>query len=300
MRLIAGVLASALLVASPAAAARKAAPIERAKLLVASGKPAEAVELLRAALVKKPKDAALHHMLAELLIEAGRHREALVHAQESTRLKPREPRFRYTRGLVLAEQGRFAEALQDFDFAIAQMPNQAPIHLERGAALLSLGRGIEARADWAAARRLDPSLLWTDWHEGRHDLIDGNNGMAIRRLATVALLQPDFAAAQTWLSAAYLLAGMPYRPRKVEDPWVNRLLDFHAGRLSFAELHRAASADPQRVDGRRIGEALLHYGLRLQRDGLLQEARAAFVQAARTQAPRHPWKVLAETQAARP
>src|SRR4028119_1312031 len=107
------------------------------------------------------------------------------------------------------------------------------MYLERGAALLSLGRGPEARVDWASARRLDPRLVWTDWHEGLHDLIDGNFNLAVRRLSIIALLKPDFAEAQSWLMAAYLLAGVPYQPKRLPDPWVNRLLGYHSGRLPF-------------------------------------------------------------------
>ena len=274
--------------------------MQQARALAASGKTAEAIDHLAARLVKAPKDAASHDALAALLEADRRYPEALAHAEHAVRLKPKVIGYRFTRGTVLAELGRFDDAIVDFDAAIAANPRQAPMYLERGAARLSLGRGAEARADWATARRLDPRLAWTDWHEGLHDLIDGNFNLAVRRLSTVALLNPHFADAQSWLMGAYLLAGAPYQPRRLPDPWVNRLLDYHAGRLSFTQLLGAATADAASGDRRRIGEAWLHHGLRLQRDGLLQEARAAFAEAARVQAPRHAWKLLAEKQVSRP
>lgn len=300
VKLSAAAAIAALLVATPAAARPKAQPaVEQARALVQGGKAEQAIAFLTAAVAKTPSDAAAHNMLGGLFNRSGRYREALVHAHAAAELKPDEPRYRYNRGIVLAEHGRFAEALADFDFAIGRLPGEAPMYLERGAAHLSLGRDAEARADWASARRLDPRLVWTDWYEGLHDLIDGNNGLAIRRLSTVALLQPDFASAQPWLSAAHLIAGMPYRPKPVADPWARLLLDYHAGRATFGTLLAAANADTVTGDRRRVGEAWLHHGLRLQRDGLLTEARAAFAQAAAVDAPRHAWKLLAERQRAR-
>jgi tetratricopeptide (TPR) repeat protein len=297
----AGFAGLALVATAPAAAQRRApAAVQQARALAASGKTDQAIGVLAARVAKAPKDAASHDALASLLETDRRYPEALAHAEQAVRLKPRENGYRFTRGTVLAELGRFAEAIADFDAAISASPRQASMYVERGMALLSLGRGAEARSDWASARRLDPRQVWADWHEGHQDLIDGNFNMAVRRLSTVALLKPDLAEAQSWLMTAYLLAGSPYQPKRTADPWVNRLQDYHAGRLSFTQLLALATADAASADRRRIGEAWLHHGLRLQRDGLLNEARAAFAEASRVQAPRHAWKLLAEKQASRP
>ena len=299
-RTIVSLGAAAVLVAASPAAARRQTPAQQAQALAASGKTDEAMALLQAALAKRPKDAALHNALGALLNQNGRYGQALYHAEQAARLRPREARYRYNRGIVLAELGRFEEAVGDFDFAIGKLPREAPMYLERGAARLSLGMASEARSDWMIARRLDPRLVWTDWYEGLHDLIDGNNGLAIRKFSTVALLQPSFGNAQLWLAAAHLLAGMPYRPKPVADAWVSRLVDYHSGTLTFAQLMTVANSDTQSGDRRRVGEAWLHHGLKLQRDGLLAEAKVAFAESARTQAPRHAWKLLAEKQLARP
>jgi tetratricopeptide (TPR) repeat protein len=295
------VAGAALVLASPVPARTRVPPaVQQARALAASGKTAEAIDVLATRLGKASKDAAAHDAIAALLEVDGRYPDALAHAEQAVRLKPKETGYRFTRGTVFAELGRSSEAVADFNAAIAANPRHAPMYLERGAALLSLGRGPEARVDWASARRLDPRLVWTDWHEGLHDLIDGNFNLAVRRLSIVALLKPDFAEAQSWLMAAYLLAGAPYQPKRLPDPWVNRLLDYHSGRLPFTQLLAAASADTASADKRRLGEAWLHHGLRLQREGLLMEARAAFAEASRAQAPRHAWKLLAEKQLSRP
>ena len=295
-------LVAAISLAAPpvtAGAPPKSGIVEAADASVSAGRVDEAIALLQSALATSPKDAAAHDRLAGLLDRSGRFREALPHAHAAAELRPDQPRYRYHRGIVLAEQGRFAEALADLDFAIARLPTEAAIYLERGAARLALGRAAEARQDWAAARRLDPGLVWTDWHEGTHDLIDGNSDAAIPKLGRVALLQPGFDAAQAWLVAAYLIEGMPYSPKPVTDPWVRALLDFHAGRRSFADLQSLAGADQISGDRRRLGEAWLHQGLRLQREGLLVDARAAFAQALTVDAPRHCWKLLAQGQLTR-
>ena len=295
-----GLLAAMLVNVAPTSAKAPDAPVvAQANGLVAEGKTDRAITLLQAAVAKSPNDAAAHDLLGGLLNRGGRYREALPHVHAAAELKPEEARFRYNRGIVLAEHGRFAEALADFDFALAKLPGEAAIYLERGAARLALGRRVEARQDWAAARRLSPSLIWTDWYEGTHDLIDGNSDSAIPKLGRVALLQPGFDAAQTWLVAAYLIEGMPYSPKAVSDPWVRALLDFHAGRRSFAALLAMAGGDQTSGDRRRTGEAWLHHGLRLQREGLLADARSAFTQAVEADAPRHAWKLLAEGQMSR-
>lgn len=268
--------------------------LAEARALAGSGNLEGAMAALREGLIAAPENPALHNALGAFLNMSGRYPEALVHAERAAQGNPAEPRYRYNRGIVLAEHGRFAEALADFDFAIRATPDQAPMYLERGAALLSLGRDGDAREDWKTARRLDPALVWVDWYEGLHDLIDGRTGPAVAAFERVAAAQPDFAAAQLWLTAAHRLAGSSFQPAAVNDPWVARLLDLHAGRIGIEPLLEAARADSASGDSRRKGEAWLHHGIHLRRSGRPDEADAAVRQSIAVAAPRHAWKLLAE------
>ena len=274
-------------------------PVEQARALAGEGRSQEAIALLEAAIAGRPDDAALHNLLGAIFNREGRFAEALPHAQRAAELEPDEPRYRYNRGIVLAEHGRMVEALEDFDFAIAAMPGQAPMQLERGAALLALGRGAEARSAWASARKQDPALVWTDWYEGLHDLIDGKAETAIAKMGKVATAQPDFASAQAWLLLAHGLGGAHYAPADLADPWVAALAGYNSGRLEFESLLSAARADNVSGDARRVGEAWLHHGIRLAAQGNAAEARKALARAKATDAPRHAWKLLAERELAR-
>lgn len=289
-------LASAALLASApvvALAQDGAPPLERARALLGSGKVDEAIAVLRAGAAGNPDDAPIHNALGAILNREGRYAEALVHAQRAAVLAPTNSRYRYNRGIVLAEHGRFAEALADFDFAIAATPDDAAMYLERGAALLSLDKADRARADWASARKLDPSLVWVDWYEGFHDLVDERYDVAIAALDRVAQAQPDFASAQNWLTVAHLLAGSSHRPAEVAEPWVKAILAFHAGEIGAERLLEIARADQTTGDARREGEAWLHRALRARRDNPT-EARAALERAVAIDAPRHSWKLLAD------
>ena len=281
----------ALTLAQPGAASLTS-PVEQARALVGAGRTDEAIAALRAAAAAAPADAAVHNMLGALLNREGRYQEALPHAARAAELRPDEPRYRYNRGIVLAEHGRFADALADFDFAITRMPGQAPMHLERGAALLSLGRDQDARADWAAARRIDPSLSWTDWYDGLHDLIDGRADLALPKLRAVAAAHPEFATARPWL----VLAGDEAEAGEVSDAWVRGLLDFHSGRRSFEEILAIAGNDGSSGDQRRVGEAWLHRGIRARVAGRTDEAILALRRAEAIPAPRHAWKLLVERE----
>ena len=274
-------------------------PVEQARALAGEGRSQEAIALLETAIAGQPDDAALHNLLGAIFNREGRYAEALPHAQRAAELEPGEPRYRYNRGIVLAEHGRMAEALEDFEFAIAAMPGQAPMQLERGAALLALGRSAEARSAWASARQRDPALVWTDWYEGLHDLIDGKAEAAIAKIGKVATAQPDFASAQAWLLLAHARSGSHYAPADLADPWVAALAGYHSGRLGFESLLLAARADRASGDGRRVGEAWLHHGIRLAAHGKAAEAREALARAKATDAPRHAWKLLAERELAR-
>ncbi|MEO7602603.1 MAG: tetratricopeptide repeat protein [Sphingomicrobium sp.] len=126
MRLIL-ILATAML---SAANAPPATPIEQARALAKegqslanSGKPAEAIAQLRAAVALDPANAAAHNALGSLLNSKGHFAEALPHAEQAVTLDPANARYRYNRGVVRAEHGRFADAVADFDVALAAHPD---------------------------------------------------------------------------------------------------------------------------------------------------------------------------------
>jgi len=130
-----------------------------AQALLAAGQFAQAIEVLKAALLTHSAEPRLWTTLGLALTYAGRAAEALTFFDEGVRLGPDLPGALYNRGLALCELGRDAAAEADFRAAcrLARKPQERPT-IEFSLATLALARG-DLAAGWSLyERRLSP-----DW-----------------------------------------------------------------------------------------------------------------------------------------
>lgn len=156
--------------------------------------------------------------------------QAEAHFRRAIALEPRSAQTHHWFSNMLSTLGRFGEGLQESDRAIALDPNSTAARADRGLLLLSAGRYEEA----------------------------------VRQLRAVAVAQPDFCPAHSYLIKAYTLRG-----------------DLHDAAAEWAALKHAKggpavdalAADAQAAldhgDERRLAAAQLRTAQRLHAQGLL-------------------------------
>ncbi len=130
-----------------------------ARVLLRRQQEEEALDLLRAELSRRPRDAYLHHLLATAYRQAGRPEAARSHALEAGR--SREPRWRdpwrdemaryqvgfsarHKRAIRLAGAGRRPQAIALFERLRKERPDDAALASNLGATYLDAGKTAEA------------------------------------------------------------------------------------------------------------------------------------------------------------
>jgi len=169
----------------------------------------EAIELLRAAIVKTPEAAGLWNTLGTVLVSRGEGAASLTFFDEALRLWPEYGKAYHNRAFARQDLGDPAGALEDCEAALrfgdhTDVIDQAIMRFARATALLSLGR---LREGWEAYEaRLSPDLLqvatfvvpeqrWTpgDSLAGKRLLVCGEQGLGDEVLFANVL--PDTIAA---------------------------------------------------------------------------------------------------------
>jgi tetratricopeptide (TPR) repeat protein len=199
----------------------------RANVLIALGRSAEALADFEHVIDMDPNYAEYHFDHGNLLYKLGRHGEALAAYEMAMRLTPPFPELYYNRGDLRSATGDIEDAIADFRYvldlepdyvdasvnlasllldagdpdaaaactrsALQLSPDEPRLHCTLGLALIDLQECQEARAALGRALELDPGL-----HEAR-----------VNR-AVAAYEQGDYEAAVADLTAA-LAAGEEYR-----------------------------------------------------------------------------------------
>jgi tetratricopeptide (TPR) repeat protein len=140
--------AEALQLVSAAMRSRKPSPqilLNYGMILNALERHQEALESFDQALKQKSKFAEAHNNRG-----AGRDEEALESFRKALALKPDYAEAHYNNGSSLRILGRYDEALKSFDRALALRPNYVKAHNNRGAVMEALTRLPEAR--WRSRR----------------------------------------------------------------------------------------------------------------------------------------------------
>jgi FkbM family methyltransferase len=127
-------------------------------LRVGAGRPAEAAEALRTAVLHDPRHDGAHTHLGIALAAQGQHAEAADSFRRSLALRPDSAEARHNLGLALRGLGRLEEADVEIAEALRLRPDFAEAHHSRGVVLAARGRPEEAAACWREALRLKPDL----------------------------------------------------------------------------------------------------------------------------------------------
>lgn len=209
--------------------------------LAQSGRPAEAVPLIRSALETYPQRGLVHFNLGNALAALRRHEEALTAYQRAAELTADRPEVheavcqsaleigRYTDALAGAERSlalrpndagtllnkasalialeRFAEALDCCDHALRQTPGYWGAHVRRGVALGKLGRLAEAEKSLTRAVELNPSGASLHYDLGNVYGAQRLHEPALASFARALELKPDYLDARWNVALLRLLRG---------------------------------------------------------------------------------------------
>lgn len=118
-----------------------------------------AMEVVGHVLSRAPQDPEARAWRARLLLWSGRVAEAEQEFRELTRVEPKDPDLFAGLASALERQGHSEESLAALDRAVEIDPARADLHTARGRALRRLGRTDEARREFREALRMDPKNL---------------------------------------------------------------------------------------------------------------------------------------------
>lgn len=181
-----------------------------------SGRPAEAVRLLRGVLDEDPGNVTASLLLAQALVAAGRTEQAVSSLDRAIDVAA-SPAIRgqllKVRGLALKSAGRYAEAVESYRAAEREVPLDRASAIELAGAELAAGHPERAREVLAEALRHSPEdtevLATAADHAWRRGQAEEAREYAERMLA----LAPDHAAALIVLGNLENEAGRPAEAR---------------------------------------------------------------------------------------
>jgi tetratricopeptide (TPR) repeat protein len=206
-----------------------ASTVRLARALHGSGQLRPAVDLLRVAFRKHPRDFWINHELAMILERMPRHQdEKIRHYTVAVTLRPDSPGAHLNLGVALERKGAWDMGVAEYRIAIKLAPHFVLAHTNLGFALRGKGRVEEAMGNFKKALRLKPD--YAPAHQGLGESLEEKGQLAEAEVEfrEALRLQPKNA----WFhnSLGYLLWKQG-KPTKAEEEYreANRLQPGFAG-----------------------------------------------------------------------
>jgi tetratricopeptide (TPR) repeat protein len=131
--------------------------VEQANALARQNQFAEALELLKQALEKNPKNAFAHSQQAKIYFSMRQVGQAHDAIAQALAIQPFQPDFLYVAGVIAAQEGKQEEALAAFEKATQINPKEADAYFEIGKIRLQQGDRVAALVAFRQAVALDPN-----------------------------------------------------------------------------------------------------------------------------------------------
>lgn len=163
---------------------------------LAKGEPADALELISAAMRSRKPSPQILLNYGLILNALERHQEAIDSFDAAIKQKSKFPDAHNNRGAALAALGRDEEALDSYHKALALNPNYAEAHYNLGSSLRVLGRYEEALKSFDRALALRPN--YTKAHNNRGAVLEAmtRNQAALEAYERALALNPTFGEAR--------------------------------------------------------------------------------------------------------
>lgn len=221
----------------------------RAAALRATGSPADALEVLRAAAVAAPQDSAVAVELAETLAAIGNLQQARVELDAFLEKNPKQPDALAARGALQMRSGATAKAVEDLSAALAAATpawsalKRVNTQVLLGEAALASGNVALAREQLAAIEKNHPGALGANLLAADIALYEGRAGDAADALQVVAKALPDNARVQYMLADAWVRGGNTTRAIDLLERRVREVPADTTARRMLARLLRNTRPD---------------------------------------------------------
>ena len=184
-----------------------------AEIAESKGDTAQAVALLRSALLVNPKDMDAYLEFATLSFDHASPQVGIDIVNAGIGQMPREPRLYLVRGILLAQMGEFTQAADDFDTASRLDPRLQFLGVAQGLVQSQEHNSEQALGHFRAAVKAHPGEAYA-WYllaealaaegkpEGSPDYTE-----EIHAATTAVKLDPKLVEARDLLSAAYYAGG---------------------------------------------------------------------------------------------
>lgn len=224
------------------------------------GRLEPALNALRLAIKKAPREGRAYYLLAAVEREAGQRADALVHARKAVELLPKDPGARYQLAQALEDSGQVPAAIEELRTALVLLPRFPEAHHYLGLLLADTGQNAPALEAFSTALRCRPAYprAWHNFGSLLRDL--GRSAEAERAFREAIRLQPDYALAHA--SLGLLLRDSGRRQEAIAS--LRRSFTFQPMRIETV----LALGNLLRIEGE-FDEALTVYrsGLELDRKG---------------------------------
>lgn len=129
--------------------------VAQAQTALMSGRPADAIPILRKAISAVPDRADLYLMRSRANDSAGKFSAAIEDASKYIELEPDDSYGYLNRARIYMSMDKYPLALQDANKAIELAPNEPDGYFRRADIYYSMNRDADAKADEAKAEELD-------------------------------------------------------------------------------------------------------------------------------------------------
>jgi tetratricopeptide (TPR) repeat protein len=176
--------------------------------LVAQGRAAHGVDLLKRSIELNPGAASSHHDLGIALMAAGRSEQAVDAFAAALRLDSRLATAHDYLGYIFDSQGLVDKAMASYQAAIALKPDLVDVQLRLGAFYLARGSRVEAAAAFRAAATATAGTVTARIAEARAMDAAGAFDEALVAMQAIVEAHPDNAAASAFLAILLGQAGL--------------------------------------------------------------------------------------------
>ena len=183
-------------------------PVDEAVKLLEQNKPAEALPILKSAVVNTPDDVAAQFHLALAYSLLQQDTEAIAVYRKVLELQPGLYEAELNLGQVLLRQKDAASARPLLEAAVAQKPKERRPNYLLGEALLSLNEPAAAETSFRAAAEADPKSADAMVGVARAQIAQQHAADALASLDKAAALDPADAGIRQLAAAATAQAGL--------------------------------------------------------------------------------------------
>jgi Tfp pilus assembly protein PilF len=172
----------------------------RATQLLLSGKPHQAIEVLRKAEARTPKDETVHFNLGHAFVSVGDLTNAEFEYKQALQLLPDYPEAHNNYGNLLVRLGRLSEAETELTQAVEQMPESADFHNNLGVLRQRMKKTNEALLCFQKALECDSNSWQAHFNLALAALDRHNLDQGIAELRATLKLKPGYEVAQRELA----------------------------------------------------------------------------------------------------